>query len=52
MTVYQMCERFINAKIYSKAVITQRVNTFYMVGQLTDDQYTELISLIEGKYVA
>lgn len=52
MTVYQMCERFINAKIYSQAVITQRVNTFYMVGQLTDEQYTELMALIEEKYEA
>ena len=45
-----MCVRFINAKTYSKAVITKRVNTFYMVGQLSDDQYTELIALIEDKY--
>lgn len=52
MTVEQMCERFINAKTYSESVITQRVNTFYMVGQLTDDQYTGLIALIEEKYTA
>ncbi len=52
MTVYDMCKRFINSKTYSKEVITRRVNTFYMVGQLTDDQYTELIALIEEKYVA
>ncbi len=50
MTVYQMCVRFINAKHYTEAVITRRVNTFYAVGQLTDDQYIELMDLINEKY--
>ena len=38
------------SKIYPKEIITIRVNTVYAVGQINDDEYTELIQLIEITY--
>jgi hypothetical protein len=40
----------INGGIYSKDAVTTRVNTLFVVNQLTPDEYTELIELIEVKY--
>ena len=50
MTPYQIWKKMILAKIYSKEVVTQRVNTVFAVGQLTPEEYTELINLIEEVY--
>lgn len=50
MTVYDLSRKFILAKTYSKADITKRVNTFYMFNQLTQNEYEELIQLIETTY--
>jgi len=50
MTPYQIWKKMILAKIYPKEIITIRVNTVYAVGQINDDEYTELIQLIEITY--
>lgn len=52
MTPYQIWEKMIRAKVYTKAVITTRVNTVYAVGQINDEEYTTLIQLIETIYTA
>lgn len=40
----------IEVKAYTKGVVTLRVNTVFAVGQITPDEYTELINLIEDVY--
>lgn len=50
MTPFQIWEKMIKAKVYSKAVVANRVNTVYAVGQLGDEEYTTLIQLIETIY--
>ena len=52
MTPYQIWEKMTKAKVYSKAVVTTRVNTVYAVGQLGDEECTALIQLIEAVYDA
>lgn len=43
-------KKMIKAKVYPKEVVTARINVVYAVGQLNDDEYTELIQLIETIY--
>lgn len=50
MKPFDLWEKMINAKVYSKDAVTTRVNTVFAVGQLTQDEYAELIQLIEEKY--
>lgn len=50
MTPYQIWKKMILAKVYTKEVVTTRVNTVYAVNQINDDKYTELIQLIETTY--
>lgn len=50
MTPYLLWTKMIKGKVYSKEVVTTRVNTVYAVGQLNDEEYTELINLIETTY--
>lgn len=50
MTPYDLAKKFILAKTYSKEDITKRVNTFYMFNQLTQDEYEELMQLIDDVY--
>lgn len=50
MTPYILSKKFIVAKTYSLTDITKRVNTFYMFNQLTQEQYEELMPLIEVTY--
>ena len=52
MTPYQIWKKMIEAKVYTEAVATARVNVVYAVGQLTDIEYTTLIQLIETIYTA
>lgn len=51
MTPFQIWKKMIEAKVYNKQVVLLRVNTVYAVGQLNDDEYTDLVNLIEGKYL-
>lgn len=50
MTPFEIWKKIIMAKVYSKEEVTKRVNVVYAVGQLSDDEYTELIHLIETVY--
>jgi hypothetical protein len=50
MTPFQIWKKMIEAKVYTKEVVTTRINVVYAVGQLNDDEYTELINLIETTY--
>lgn len=50
MTPYLLWRKMINAKVYTKEVATLRINTVFAVGQLTPEEYTELIEFIELKY--
>lgn len=51
MSVYDLSKKFIIAKTYTKADITKRVNTFYVFDQLNQEDYEELMNLIEGTYL-
>lgn len=50
MTPYQIWKRMIEAKAYTKEVITNRINVVFAVEQITPDEYTELINLTEKVY--
>lgn len=50
MKTFDLWKKMILAKAYSKEVVTVRVNTVFAVGQLTPDEYTELITLIDEVY--
>ncbi len=50
MRAYDIWKKMILAKAYSKEVITTRINTVFAVGQITPDEYTELVSLIDITY--
>ena len=52
MTPFEIWSKMIKAKAYTKVVVTTRINTVYAVGQINDDEYTELIQLIETTYDA
>lgn len=45
-----MLRKIIIGKSYSKSEIIKRVNTFFAVDQLTEEEYLELMALIEEKY--
>lgn len=51
MKPVELWKKMIGAKIYTKEVATLRVNTVFAVGQLSPNEYTELIELIDVKYV-
>lgn len=50
MKPFDLWKKMILAKVYTKETVTTRVNVVYAVGQLNDDEYTELINLIETTY--
>lgn len=50
MKPYDLWKKMIDAKVYSKDAVTTRVNTVFVVNQLTPDEYTELMQLIEETY--
>lgn len=50
MKPFDLWKKMILAKVYTKEVVTTRVNTVYAVGQLSDEEYTELINLIAETY--
>lgn len=46
MRVFELMKTQIKKKRYSKARFTTMANMFYMNGQLTDEEYSEVIELI------
>ena len=45
--VYNLMLSLIKAKRKSKEELTKKANVFYAAGQLTDEQYTEIIGKLE-----
>lgn len=45
---YNLLKSQIKRGKMSKAELVKKANVFYMAGQLSDDEYTEIISLIEA----
>ena len=50
MTPFEIWKKVIMAKVYTKEVVTQRINVVFTVGQLTPEEYTELMNMIEEVY--
>lgn len=50
MKTYDLARKFINAKTYSKEDITKRINMFFMFNQISEEEYQELMLLINDKY--
>lgn len=50
MTPYEIWKKMINAKVYSKEIVTTRVNVVFAVNQINEEEYTVLIQLIETTY--
>lgn len=50
MTIFGLWQKIIRARVYSKEESLKRINVVYAVGQLSDDEYTQLINLIETVY--
>lgn len=51
--MYRVMKALINKKYYSeKSDATEKLDTFYAFGKLTDEQYTELTNLANEVYGA
>lgn len=50
MKPFDLWKKMILAKVYTKEEVTKRVNTVFAVGQLTSEEYAELMNLIEETY--
>ena len=50
MKPFDLWKRMIIGKVYTKEVVTVRVNTVFAVGQLTPDEYTELFKFVDETY--
>lgn len=44
--IYHMLKRIIESGNYNKDDILNKIDTYYLVGRITDEQYLELLSLI------
>lgn len=50
MTPFMIWQKMILTKTYTKGIITARVNVVFAVNQISEEEYTELINLINEKY--
>ena len=51
MSMYKILENLINNKYYStKEVVERKLNIFFAYNVLTEEEYTQLITLTEEKY--
>ena len=46
MQVYKILKRAMEKQMYSKAKLQQMLNVYYLVGQLTEEEYLELVELL------
>ena len=46
MQVYKILKRAIEKQMYSKEKLQQMINIYYLVGQLTEEEYLELVELL------
>ncbi|MGE7843960.1 hypothetical protein ACQKNX_24640 [Lysinibacillus sp. NPDC093712] len=52
MTVFELCKFLIDRKRYELASMLNKVNVFYANNQLADDEYTELLTLMDAQKTA
>lgn len=48
-TIYELLKRMITTGNYEKADMQNKLDVFFMVGRITQDQYLELTGLITPK---
>lgn len=46
MEVYKILKRAIEKKMYSKEKLQQMLNVYYLVGQISEEEYLELVELL------
>ena len=46
MQVYKILKRAIEQQMYTKEKLQQMLNVYFLVGQLTEEEYLELIELL------
>ena len=46
MQVYKILKRAIEKQTYSKEKLQQMLNVYFLVGQLTEEEYLELVELL------
>ena len=46
MQVYKILKRAIERQTYSKEKLQQMLNVYFLVGQLTEEEYLELVDLL------
>ena len=46
MQVYKILKRAIEKRMYPKEKLQQMLNVYYLVGQLTEEEYLELVELL------
>ena len=46
MQVYKILKRAIERQTYSKEKLQQMLNVYFLVGQLTEEEYLELVELL------
>ena len=46
MQVYKILKRAIEKQMYPKEKLQQMLNVYYLVGQLTEEEYLELVELL------
>ena len=46
MQVYKILKRAIEKQMYSKEKLQQMLNIYFLVGQLTEEEYLELVELL------
>ena len=50
VNAYNLMKTIIKSKKYSREYCEGKLNTFFAVGALTDDQYEELVALVNDLY--
>ena len=46
MQVYKILKRAIEKQMYCKEKLQQMLNVYYLVGQLSEEEYLELVELL------
>lgn len=49
MTVYALCTFLIERKRYEHATMLNKVNVFYANNQLSDEEYTQLLTTMDAQ---
>ena len=49
-STYNIARRVIMLHVKTKAYLLNMLDTYYAVGRLTDEEYTELVALVNTEY--